>query len=261
MQVCLGLDEAGRRLFRPEEPGEIGTQEQAESYYRHKLADGREFLRKFPSLADRDVLELGSGHGALMTALVDAGARAVGVDIDSHRVTFAQSQGLAAVEARAEDLPFEPQSFDAIVCDEVIEHLADLRRALGEAFRVLRPGGYLYGVWGPAWLSYNGPHLIKVLAIPWVHLVFSDKTIVEALRVRREQRRWPASNIDARIEDFERMGRITRRKLRRAAVAAGFTIEREESHSPRWLKHAVSRVPPFDELLAGELTVVLRRPR
>jgi SAM-dependent methyltransferase len=39
------------------------------------------------------------------------------------------------------DLPFSAESFDAVISDQVLEHLADPRRAMQEAYRVLRPDG------------------------------------------------------------------------------------------------------------------------
>lgn len=39
------------------------------------------------------------------------------------------------------DLPFSADSFDAVISDQVLEHVADPRRAVQEACRVLRPGG------------------------------------------------------------------------------------------------------------------------
>ncbi len=40
-------------------------------------------------------------------------------------------------------LPFKDQSFDLVVCSEVLEHIADDKTAIQECFRVLKPGGYL----------------------------------------------------------------------------------------------------------------------
>jgi SAM-dependent methyltransferase len=41
-----------------------------------------------------------------------------------------------------EALPFEDQSFDAIICNHVLEHVEDDRRALAELHRVLTPRGW-----------------------------------------------------------------------------------------------------------------------
>lgn len=40
-----------------------------------------------------------------------------------------------------QELPFEDESFDAVISDQVIAHLPDPRRAMTEAFRVLKKGG------------------------------------------------------------------------------------------------------------------------
>jgi SAM-dependent methyltransferase len=46
--------------------------------------------------------------------------------------------------ADAQDLPFEDRSFDAVVANHMLYHLADLDRGLGEIHRVLRPAGTLH---------------------------------------------------------------------------------------------------------------------
>lgn len=41
------------------------------------------------------------------------------------------------------DIPVDDSSFDAVMCNEVIEHVPDPVKAINELNRVLRPGGYL----------------------------------------------------------------------------------------------------------------------
>jgi SAM-dependent methyltransferase len=48
-----------------------------------------------------------------------------------------------AVIGDAQALGIGSETFDAIVCTEVLEHLPEPRRAIDEMFRVLRPGGSL----------------------------------------------------------------------------------------------------------------------
>ncbi len=40
------------------------------------------------------------------------------------------------------DLPFAPASFDVVLCNHVLEHVPDDRRAMAELRRVMRPGGW-----------------------------------------------------------------------------------------------------------------------
>jgi hypothetical protein len=95
----------------------------------------------------------------------------------------------------------------------------------------------LYGQWGPAWLTYNGPRLIKCLGVPWVQLLFSDGTITDALKAQRARGTWPADYVDDKLADFHAMGRVTRRRLRKAAIGAGFTVVEESSRSHHPVKH------------------------
>ena len=263
LHACLALDAVFRPLF-PRERGEIFSAAFEDAYFAHELAKARRLLAQLGDLAGCVVLDLGCGYGGLSKALLEAGARPIGVDVDARRVQFA-ARKLAGTDASvlvgdATRLPLPDESVDAVVSDAVLEHLPDIDTALNEARRVLRPGGLFVARWGPGWMTYNGPHLIKCLAVPWVQLLFSDDVIERALEQRQRDGGLPSGYVEYKIRDFRSMGRLTRRKLRAGAREAGFEIMREASRSPRRLKQAISSVPPFDELLAGELLVVLRKP-
>jgi len=40
------------------------------------------------------------------------------------------------------DLPFEPESFDVVICNHVLEHIHDDKKALEEIHRILKPNGW-----------------------------------------------------------------------------------------------------------------------
>jgi len=61
------------------------------------------------------------------------GLRYLSGDLDS---------ALADVELDLLNLPFEPENFDWLICNHVLEHVGDDRRALAEIHRVLKPGGW-----------------------------------------------------------------------------------------------------------------------
>lgn len=49
---------------------------------------------------------------------------------------------LAKVKMDIQDIPFEDNSFDVVLCNHVLEHIEDDRKAMREMFRVMRPGGW-----------------------------------------------------------------------------------------------------------------------
>lgn len=96
------------------------------------------------------VLDAGCGTGAAMVWVREAlGAGQVfGVDVAREALALCRARQAASplVQASVTDLPFRTQSFDLLLCHDVLQHLptdgGDLR-ALSEMFRVLRPGGFL----------------------------------------------------------------------------------------------------------------------
>ena len=95
------------------------------------------------------VLDVGCGGGIASNALARRGFAVTGIDLSPGAIAFAQNmsdrEGLGALYTIGSvyDLPFENETFSAVVCSDVFEHLTDLRPAIAEAHRVLRPGGVL----------------------------------------------------------------------------------------------------------------------
>jgi ubiquinone/menaquinone biosynthesis C-methylase UbiE len=46
------------------------------------------------------------------------------------------------VKADILDLPFEDNSFDVIICNHVLEHIIDDKKAMSELYRVMKPKGW-----------------------------------------------------------------------------------------------------------------------
>jgi SAM-dependent methyltransferase len=103
------------------------------------------------------VLDLGSGKGATSVFLArEYGARVVAADcwIEAQQAQAVfDAAGVAdrvtAVQAGAHALPFEPQSFDAIVSIDAFEYFGTADGYLPYLLRFLRPGGQV-GVATPA---------------------------------------------------------------------------------------------------------------
>jgi ubiquinone/menaquinone biosynthesis C-methylase UbiE len=94
------------------------------------------------------VLDMGSGAGHCALAFGPKAARVRGIDVTPEMVAVANrlagERGLANVTFEQGDvdrLPFEDGTFDRVTSRLSAHHYADPQRALGDAFRVLKPGG------------------------------------------------------------------------------------------------------------------------
>jgi len=85
-----------------------------------------------PQVGEPDAIAVHAGASGRRLARLP-GLRYVTGDLDSP---------LADIELDVMDLPFEADSFDFLICNHVLEHVADDRRAMAEVQRVLRPGGW-----------------------------------------------------------------------------------------------------------------------
>jgi 2-polyprenyl-3-methyl-5-hydroxy-6-metoxy-1,4-benzoquinol methylase len=101
------------------------------------------------SVADKTLLDIGCGDGALASALARRGAIVTGLDADSVMIAAARRRAkiegtqLHHVEGQAERLPFNDASFDLVVAVTVLCFVRDAERAFMEMARVLKPGGRL----------------------------------------------------------------------------------------------------------------------
>jgi SAM-dependent methyltransferase len=110
----------------------------------------RDFLADVAFPARARVLEVGCGTGVLTRVLAcwpDV-ARVTGVDPAPSLLVRARTlaSDLANVEFQEADgrsLPFATAAFDVVVFDSTLSHVPGAERALAEAHRVLRSGGWL----------------------------------------------------------------------------------------------------------------------
>lgn len=89
------------------------------------------------------ILEIGCSGGPLMEQLHDAGYRKLtGIDLSPEAIALCRERNLGDVRVMDAQQPdFPPASFDVITASDVLEHLADARRAVTAWHGLLRPGG------------------------------------------------------------------------------------------------------------------------
>ena len=89
------------------------------------------------------LVDLGCGGGLLAPHVVDKGYRHVGVDLTASALRQARDHGVTAVRGDVTRVPLADGCADVVAAGEILEHVTDLPAAVGEACRLLRPGGLL----------------------------------------------------------------------------------------------------------------------
>ncbi len=144
------------------------------------------YTNKEEMFKGKDILDIGCGAGGKSLYYITLGANHVyGVDVvESYKEeseTLARKLNLenefTFICADAKSLPYPDNSFDTIIMNDAMEHVGEPEEVLKEVLRVLKKGGKVYINFPP----YNHPfgaHLSDAIFIPWVHLFFSEKTLI-----------------------------------------------------------------------------------
>jgi SAM-dependent methyltransferase len=85
------------------------------------------------------VLDVGCGSSRVLEGHRDL----VGLDIQMHKLRYSRRYGIQLVHGSIFALPFSDESFDCVVCSEVVEHIPAEEKPFDELIRVLKPGGRL----------------------------------------------------------------------------------------------------------------------
>ena len=183
-------------------------------------------------LADKQVLEVGSGRGggASWIARTYAPAQLIGLDYSAAAVKlcnrmYGSQENLKYVEGNAMKLPFSDATFDVLYNVESSHCYSDMEAFIGEAYRVLKPGGYF------AWTDFRDHKTMNSIR------QIIDKTKFEILK-----------DIDITQEVVQALDEISDQKKSRIEKGTGKIIRRSfETFA------GVKGTPVYDAFVNGEI--------
>jgi len=114
--------------------------------------EGRKELLKFSGLKEGKILDVGMGDcGCMALFLARRRFQVTGIDHSSWAVhksrqeaaRFKLKGSFQARRAKAEKIPFENNSFDAVFSYHSLHHIKNIDKAIKEMFRVCRKGGLI----------------------------------------------------------------------------------------------------------------------
>jgi SAM-dependent methyltransferase len=181
------------------------------------------FLELVPS-PGRRTLDLGCGQGRVSAELVRKGHTVIGVDSSPAMVEMARERHEAQV-ADAAALPFEDGSFDLVVAYMSVMNLDDPEGGIGEAARVLEPGGRLCTA--------------VVHPVDGAGAFDGDEFVITGSYFEPEAKMWESNRDGISVTFFDRALPLGR--LAQAHEAAGLLIE--AIREPRPSDEFVQRYP------------------
>lgn len=190
------------------------------------------------------VLDVGGGPGYVADAFAAAGARCVTVDPSLDELHLHGRSARHAVAADGQDLPFSDAAFDVVHCSNVLEHVRDPQRLLGELGRCSVPGGIVYLSF-TNWYSPWGGHEIS----PW-HYLGAERAVRRYERTGRRVKNVPGESL-FRLGVGQVLGWL-RHDERWQVVSLA------PRYAPSWGRPIV-RVPVVREVVTWNLEAVLRR--
>jgi SAM-dependent methyltransferase len=106
----------------------------------------RRFREMVPLTGPVCLLDVGCGTGQSRRLYIDHCRRYVGIDLSlgALRKAAGRFQPSVWIRSDASRLPFADRQFDVVAFSSVLHHIEDFGLPVGEALRVLRPGGYAF---------------------------------------------------------------------------------------------------------------------
>lgn len=235
------------------------------------------YLQKYTieeMFAGKTVADIGCGAAGKSLYYAANGAQKVyGVEIlgkyqaeaDKLAAQLGLADKFAFVCADAAHLPFDDDSIDTMIMNDAMEHVDEPEAVLWECRRVLKKGGRLY-VNFPPYHHPFGTHLSDLIYIPWVHLFFSEKVLIEAYKELAKSCPDGADRIAFRIskrddgsEYFSYINHMTIRRFERILQAEQITPAYYHHVPLRGVFKHLCRLPLLREMLVKMVVCVVEK--
>lgn len=235
-------------------------------YLKHNTAD--------EMFKDKVVLDIGCGAGGKTVYYASLGVKKIrGLEILEKYREEAENLAIAHnladkfefVRGDAADMPFEDETFDTIIMNDAMEHVDKPEKVIEECYRVLKKDGRLYLNFPP----YNHPygaHLSDAVGIPWVHVFFSEKTLIKAYKELVKDLPDGQDRIDFRIskkedgsEYFSYINKMSIKRANKILQNSKFHLEYYKEEPLRSFFKYPAKLPFLKEFLVKMVVCVLKK--
>jgi len=140
--------------------------------------------------------------------------------------------------------------FDLVISQNAMEHYRDPAGSLCLMRQAVRPGGRILITFGPPWLAPYGSHMHFFTAVPWVNVLFRERTV---MAVRRHFRNDGATRYD---EVRKGLNKMTLRKFKELVITSGLRPVYWKLECAKGL-NSVAKIPLLREFFVNRVTCLL----
>lgn len=159
--------------------------------FQEGFASSKEFFRRLDNRVDfnsKTVLDIGCGYGSTCYYMAQKGTKkVVGFDINMDYIAFARSKlkdypNLNGFLTFVSHIEIGHEKFDLVISKDCFEHYENPEKMMLNLKEYLKPGGKIVIGFSPLWKSPYGGHLSTLTRMPWVHLLFPERVLMQELR-------------------------------------------------------------------------------
>lgn len=255
--------------------------EQKKSYAMWQYEKGEQtllfYLKRYSKgemFEGKTVIDIGCGAAGKSLYYASCGAKKVyGLEIlekyrgeaDSLAKSLGLSDKFEFVAGDSSKIPFEDGFADTIIVNDAMEHVDDPEGTLSEMQRVLKKGGRIY-INFPPYYHPTGAHLSDAVSIPWVHLFFPEKVLIEAYRELVKDLPDGANRIAFRISEkpdgreyFSYINKMTVKRFKRILGALSIAPAYYSEEPLRGFLKPLARLPLLKELFVKMVVCVIEK--
>ncbi len=275
--LCMTVNKMFKLPVHPFNLNNEGKKTYAQWQY-EKGIDTIKFYLKYTNVdemfKDKVVLDIGCGAAGKTVFYASKGVkRIVGVEIlekyreEAERLAeeYSMKDKFEFVCADASKTPFEDETFDTIIMNDAMEHVDEPEKVLEECHRILKKNGKLYLNFPP----YNHPygaHLSDAMGMPWVHVFFSESTLIKTYKELVKDLPDGKDRIEFRIsrkpdgtEYFSYINKMTIKRADKILKNSKFNIDYYSEEPLRGFLKYPARIPGVKEYLVKMVVCVLRK--
>lgn len=237
-------------------------------YFNYGSVENKKFwkrLRGRPDFKNKSILDFGCGHGSLCIDIAKSGASTVtGIDLNKNLLKFARENLDTNYNNLSEKIIFEEKDllkdnfnkkFDIIVTKDTFEHSLNLPDILNRFYDLLNDDGKAYIGFGPLYNSFNGDHGRTQLKVPWMHVILSEKIIINRYNKKN-------SNQIDKIEDLG-LSKYSFKDYKKIFSESKFNIDyfitNQSDHPVGKVFNILSKINFLEEYFTFNIYCILRK--